>query len=71
MSAKTVDLVLVVLLMAALLWVATMMTLIEFSGNMKLVANEMGTIKTELRGIREELHSARVAQGQTCEVGDE
>jgi hypothetical protein len=71
MSAKTVDLVLVVLLMAALLWVATMMTLVEFSGDMRSVANEMGTIKSELCGIREELRSARVAPEQTCEVGDE
>jgi hypothetical protein len=28
-------------------------------------------IRAELAGIREELHSARVAQEQTCEVGDE
>ena len=50
------------------------MMLAAIIGNLFVMAASVGEIKRELRGIREELHSSRVAppeavnQEQTCEV---
>jgi len=47
-------------------WISVMLGLV--GGAVCLSAE---AVRDELRGIREELHSARVAPEQTCEVGDE
>jgi hypothetical protein len=40
-------------------------------GSLFIVAHLLAGIQSQLKEIREELRSARVAQEQTCEVGDE
>jgi hypothetical protein len=40
-------------------------------GSLFIVAHLLAGIQSQLKELREELHSARVAQEQTCEVGDE